>query len=80
MNLSGMRVVKEFRDPRMKISIFSFNEKWIVKAEIGLCEQTYKFPQDEWSIEQVVVRCEDEAFKSSIHSRFEEMHKEIRSI
>jgi hypothetical protein len=72
-----MRVIKEFRDPRMKISIFSFNEKWIVKTEAGLCEQTYKYPQDEWSFEQVVDRCEDEGFKTHIAARFETMHAEM---
>lgn len=72
-----MRVIKEFRDPRMKISIFSFNEKWIVKAEIGLCEQTFKFPQDEWTMEQVTLRCEDEKFKAAIDVRFAQMHKEM---
>jgi hypothetical protein len=74
-----MRVIKEFRDPRMKISIFSFNEKWIVKSEVGLCEQTYKFPTDEWSFEQVVSRCEDESFKAKIASRFEAMHLEMNA-
>ena len=75
-----MRVLKEFRDPRMKISIFSFNEKWIMKAEAGLCEQTYKFPQDEWNFEHVVERCEDESFKVAIHLRFEKMHADMQSI
>ena len=74
-----MRVIKEFRDPRMKISIFSFNEKWIVKAEIGLCEQTYKFPQDEWEFERVVTRCEDETFKTKIDVRFTAMHEEMQA-
>lgn len=72
-----MRVIKEFRDPRMKISIFSFNEKWIVKSEAGLCEQTYKYPQEEWSFEQVVLRCEDEVFKTEIAARFETMHQQM---
>lgn len=72
-----MRVIKEFHDPRMKISIFSFNEKWIVKAEAGLCEQTYKYPTSEWSFEQVVARCENEEFKSQIAVRFQAMHDEM---
>ncbi len=74
-----MRVIKEFRDPRMKISIFSFNEKWIVKAEAGLCEQTYKYPTEEWSFDQVVARCEDENFKAQIAARFQSMHDEMGS-
>ncbi len=72
-----MRVIKEFGDPRMKISIFTFNEKWIVKAEAGLCEQTYKFPQEEWTFEQVTARCEDEAFKAQIADRFQTMHTQM---
>lgn len=72
-----MRVIKEFRDPRMKISVFSFNEKWIVKFEAGLCEQTYKFPQDEWSMDQVTDRCENEVFKTQIAARFTDMHAQM---
>lgn len=72
-----MRVIKEFRDPRMKISIFSFNEKWIVKTEAGLCEQTFKFPQEEWSLEQVTARCENADFKDKVSARFESMHADL---
>lgn len=75
-----MRVIKEFSDPRMKISIFSFNEKWIVKSEAGLCEQTYKFPQIEWEFERVVSRCEDPEFRNQIASRFESMHREMLAV
>lgn len=61
----------------MKISIFTFNEKWIVKVEAGLCEQTYKFPQEEWSFEQVTARCENESFKVKIADRFQTMHTDM---
>lgn len=74
-----MRVIREFRDPRMKISVFTFNEKWIVKFEVGLCEQTYKFLQEEWTLDQVATRCEDESFKSKIAQRFEIMHLELEA-
>lgn len=74
-----MRVIKEFRDPRMKISVFAFNEKWIVKAEAGLCEQTYKFPQEEWTFEQVEERCTNEKIKAEIATRFEGMHRDMYS-
>ena len=72
-----MRVLKEFHDPRMKISVFSFNEKWIVKIEAGLCEQTYKYPAAEWGFEQVLARCEEETFKAKIAARFQAMHDEM---
>lgn len=73
-----MRVIKEIQDPRMKISVFSFNEKWIVKFEAGLCEQTFKFPFEDWSMEQVVAKLEVAQFRDQIHGRFGQMHLEMK--
>ncbi|MDX9730276.1 MAG: hypothetical protein RBT63_00760 [Bdellovibrionales bacterium] len=62
----------------MKISVFSFNEKWILKAEAGLCEQTFKFPQADWAIEDVEKICKDESFLNAAANRFDEMHGPLR--
>ena len=37
-----MRVIEEIAHPRFKIQIFNFNNKYIVKVELGQFEQTYK--------------------------------------
>ncbi|MDX1445996.1 hypothetical protein [Lishizhenia sp.] len=37
-----MRVIEEIEHPRFKIQIFNFNNKYIVKVELGQFEQTYK--------------------------------------
>lgn len=74
-----MRTLKEIHDPRMKISIFSFNEKWIVKCEAGLCEQTFKFPFDEWSMEQVILKLEGAEFRDFVAERFHAMHGQIQN-
>ena len=38
-----MRTLGEIMHPACKISLFSWNGKYLVKFEQGLCEQTYKF-------------------------------------
>ncbi len=73
-----MRVIKEIKDPRMKISIFSFNEKWIVKCEAGLCEQTFKFPSEEWTLDSVVLKLETPVFRDSVADRFSKMHTDLK--
>lgn len=37
-----MRIVKDIPHPRFKITIFSWNEKYIIKIEDGHLEQVYK--------------------------------------
>lgn len=75
-----MRVLKEFRFGPMKFSIFSFNEKWILKTEVGLCEQTFKFPQEEFEMETIVAYCHETDFQSRIHARFQDMHTDLKSL
>ena len=40
-----MRVVAEIAHPQAHISIFSFNQKYLIKIERGPLEQTYKISQ-----------------------------------
>ncbi len=74
-----MRVLKEYRTHAGKISIFSFNEKWIVKCEAGLCEQTYKFPHEEYDLPQVEEICQRPNFHDRLAVRFKDMHSEYDS-
>ncbi len=74
-----MRVLREFLTPAAKISVFSFNEKWIVKCEVGLCEQTYKFPQEEYDLPQVEEICQRAEFHNRLATRFKDMHSEYES-
>lgn len=74
-----MRVLKEFRFGQMKFSIFSFNEKWILKTEVGLCEQTFKFSHEDFSIEQVEEVCQKQEFQNRVHTRFQNMHEDIQT-
>lgn len=42
-----MRIVKEIPHPRFKITVFSWNSKYIVKIEDAHLEQVYKIPESE---------------------------------
>jgi hypothetical protein len=75
-----MRVLKEFRFGTMKFSIFSFNEKWILKTEVGLCEQTFKFPHEEFELEKIEAFCLDSDFQNRIHIRFQDMHNDLKTL
>ncbi len=40
-----MRIVKEIPHPQFKITVFSWNSKYIIKIEIGQFEQVYKISE-----------------------------------
>jgi len=44
-----MRIVKEIPHPRFKITVFSWNSKYIIKIEDAHLEQVYKIDQSEVS-------------------------------
>jgi hypothetical protein len=42
-----MRVIAEIPHPQIKITIFSWNAKYIIKLEAGPYEQTYKIAESD---------------------------------
>jgi hypothetical protein len=75
-----MRVLFEHLDPRLKVSVFAFNEKWILKTEVGLCEQTFKVPQMDCDFEQIKKICMSDAFLKNATARFASMHEDWAQI
>lgn len=73
-----MRVVKTIAHPEMGISLFSWNEKYLIKFEMGNLEQTYKVKAmdviDLGSLEEMV---QDEQFIKKILDRFELMQEDF---
>ena len=47
MHHKAMRVVGHIPHPRLKITLFRMDNKWAIKLEDGLLEQTYKFREQE---------------------------------
>jgi len=68
-----MRIIATIDHPVLKISVFSWNEKYIVKAEAGLFEQSYKFRQSDFESVEQLKEFFDEAFIANILETFKKM-------
>ncbi|MCR9082124.1 MAG: hypothetical protein NXH89_06880 [Cyclobacteriaceae bacterium] len=73
-----MRVVKEFSKEEIRVSIFSWNNKYLIKFELGPMEQTFKVSEvDVLDEEDLNSFCEGDFFEA-VKLRFEEMGKNLR--
>lgn len=73
-----MRVIAQLPHPDCKITIFSMNQKYIIKFEKGIYEQTYKLaeldlPRGVDDVFQFV----DEQFIANVSVRFEQMRADF---
>lgn len=74
-----MRIIATIPHPRIKISVFQMNQKYLLKMEAGPYEQTYKIYEDEInSMEQLQALCNEE-FMQSVTTRFEQMHADFEN-
>jgi hypothetical protein len=74
-----MRVVKELIQEEVRISIFSWNNKYILKFEFGPMEQTFKLSETEVSEESELDAFLTGDFFEKVIARFYEMEKNFRS-
>lgn len=73
-----MRVVKELVQEGVRVSIFSWNNKYILKFEQGPFEQTFKLSEMEILEESDLDSFLAGDFFKSIQNRFEEMGQSFR--
>lgn len=72
-----MRVVAEIPHPIMKITVFSWNEKYHIKFEAGQFEQTFKIGQlDVTGLEEVKSMVTD-TFSQQVLERFVSMRSDF---
>lgn len=69
-----MRYIKDIADTRFKISIYQWNNKYIIKMESGMYEQTYKIDQYEVSNIEELEKCIDAVFLEAVNERFDAMN------
>jgi len=74
-----MRVVKELTREEVRISIFSWNNKYILKFELGPMEQTFKLSEMDVLEEKELDSFLEGDFFEKVKSRFDEMGKSFRS-
>lgn len=71
-----MRVIGEIPSNQCKITIFHWNEKYMVKFELGLYEQTYKVDEYEVADEEALKALISDDFIRKIMQRFDKMHED----
>ena len=71
-----MRIVGEIEHPVLKITVMQMNNRYVLKLEVNLLEQTFKFNEDDnlrtfEDIKKIV----DEDFLKECMKRFGEMNR-----
>ena len=72
-----MRFLKSIPHDTFSIQIFVWNQKYIVKYEYQLLEQTYKIPEfDVLSEQELEIQLTQKDFLENVLKRFEEMNND----
>ncbi len=74
-----MRVVKELIREEIRVSIFSWNNKYIIKYELGPMEQTFKLSEMDVLEESELNAFLEGLFFDEVKTRFEEMGNSLRN-
>jgi hypothetical protein len=72
-----MRLVREIAHPACKITIFSWNNRYLIKLEQGLLEQTFKVPELDVTGEDELLAILDAEFLHQATVRFQEMGRSL---
>ena len=73
-----MRVVKELQRGVLKISVFNWNNKYIIKLELGNLEQTFKISELDLYGENQIEEIISDDFLHKAISRFDDMAQSMR--
>ena len=74
VRITCMRFVQDISHPQFRIGLYAWNNKYIVKIEAGLYEQTYKVDELDISNPDAVPAMLDEDFLTRVAGRFREMN------
>jgi hypothetical protein len=74
-----MRIVGEIPHPDCRITLLSWNNRYLIKLEQGFLEQTYKINQFDLIQESDLNRILDEKFLEESIARFQEMAKSLQA-
>lgn len=73
-----MRVLKEIQRPQCKVTVFSWNEKYLLKLEKGPIEQTFKISEMDITSEDDLEEILNEDFMQKADERFTEMMEALQ--
>lgn len=72
-----MRIIGEVPHPAVKITLFHWNNKYLIKLETPRLEQTFKIPEFDVSSEEDVLKIANNAFIEKALARFDEMSQTL---
>jgi hypothetical protein len=72
-----MRIIGEIPHSQCKITLYQWNNRYLIKLEKGLLEQTFKVDQFELSSEKELLTLVDDAFLQQALDRFDNMEQSI---
>ena len=72
-----MRYIKDIANNNFKISIYQWNNKYIIKIESGMFEQTYKIDQYEVENVEEIEKCIDKVFLDTVMKNFDKMESDF---
>ncbi len=76
-----MRVLANIPHAEFSITIFSWNQKYLLKFEMNNLEQTYKISElDITGIQEIEEMCQDESFLRAVASQFEQMENTLAQL
>ncbi|MDO6438504.1 hypothetical protein Q4534_13865 [Cyclobacterium sp. 1_MG-2023] len=75
-----MRVVNELVKEGIRISLFEWNNKYILKFELGNMEQTFKVPSMDVLEESDLEDLMRGNFFEEVKKRFDEMHQSLQNV
>jgi hypothetical protein len=74
-----MRIVGEIPHPDCRITLLSWNNRYLIKIEQGMLEQTYKINQFDILQESDLTNLLDDTFMQGCLTRFREMDESLRA-
>ena len=74
-----MRIVGEIPHPECRITLLSWNNRYLIKLEQGFLEQTYKIDQFDILQESDLNKLIDDQFVRECADRFVEMNASLRA-
>lgn len=72
-----MRVVGEIPHPNLKITIFNWNNRYLIKLETGAMEQTFKISEFDITSEEDLKQIVDVEFLQEAEARFHDMAQSL---
>lgn len=75
-----MKTIAEIHHPKCRISIFLWNQKYLVKLEQDALEQTFKISQFDVMSEDKLKEMINEEFIESALKRFDSMREDLSKI